>query len=215
MALHPEEIELSVEKELAPGADGVPRRARLSARFRVSPEGSVPSASELAETLAKLRQDLEGAAGSPAPPVPLPVRADRELTELIEAYRPRQVELLDLLMAEREITEGEHVLLSRHLAKQPKSKPASARSVSSPLEVSTKPEEPPAITDRPIAAAPLAADRTPTTARAVPQLLSEYKIESLRQAGAVRARRQISYEEYMALKRHFSAEPGEPVRPAA
>jgi hypothetical protein len=39
----------------------------------------------------------------------------------------------------------------------------------------------------------------------VPELLRTFQIETLRQAGAVRARRQISFEEYMALKRHFEA----------
>jgi hypothetical protein len=61
-------------------------------------------------------------------------------------------------------------------------------------------------TDRPIAAMPLEADRTPSTPRPTGQLLDQYRIESLKQAGAVRARRQISFEEYMALKRHFSAQ---------
>jgi hypothetical protein len=33
--------------------------------------------------------------------------------------------------------------------------------------------------------------------------LRVYQINSLKQAGAVRARREISFSEYMALKRHF------------
>ena len=32
---------------------------------------------------------------------------------------------------------------------------------------------------------------------------AEYAVDSLKQAGAVRARREISFAEYMALKRHF------------
>jgi hypothetical protein len=39
----------------------------------------------------------------------------------------------------------------------------------------------------------------------VEELLHTYQITSLRQAGAVRARRQISFDEYMSLKRHFAA----------
>ena len=47
-----------------------------------------------------------------------------------------------------------------------------------------------------------------TGARSVEELLRTYQITSLRQAGAVRARRQISFEEYMSLKRYYA--PSEP-----
>jgi hypothetical protein len=56
-------------------------------------------------------------------------------------------------------------------------------------------------------------DRTPSSPRPVDELVRTYRIESIKQAGAVRARRQISYEEYMALKRHFQSEPPVPVPP--
>jgi hypothetical protein len=176
------EIELAVERDVA-DADGVVRRFRIVARYPV--EASDPTPEVLAPLLRSLADELDRSlpAGTP-----IPSRADRSLTELVETYRPRQPELLDLLREDRELTDGEFALLRGYLAE---------RSVAVP------PENIPI--DRPLAAAPLAQDRTPITPRPLDELLRLYRIESLKQAGAVRARRQISYEEYMALKRHFSA----------
>ncbi len=64
----------------------------------------------------------------------------------------------------------------------------------------------PSFTDQPLAAAPIVAERSLEGARSVSELRRTYQIDTLKQAGAVRARRQISFAEYMALKRHFEAE---------
>jgi hypothetical protein len=183
------EVVVSVEVDAArPGE--APRRLRLEARFRAT--ASDPGAAELGEAVAALDRDL-GEAVRLAGFVPTaPARADRTLSELVETYRPRQAELVELLLAEGEVTAAEADALRGYLAG-----PVAAGAPVAP------PRDEIPVTDRPIAAAPLENDRTPIRARPVAELLSQYRIESLRQAGAVRARRQISFEEYMALKRHF------------
>ena len=177
------EFEIAVERDVA-DADGSVRRYRLTARY--PSDGSPLTPEELAALYRSLSEELDRAipAGGAAPKT----RADRSLTELIETYRPRQPELLDLLREEGELSPVEYELLRHDLLDRPGGAAAE-----------------PIPTDRPIAAAPLAQDRTPTTPRPVDELLRLYRIESLKQAGAVRARRQISFEEYMALKRHFAA----------
>jgi hypothetical protein len=119
----------------------------------------------------------------------------RPLEELVETYRPRQAELVDLLREDGEISAPEAELLNGYLAR--------LGGAATPEDLLPAGIPPP--TDRPIAAMPLEVDRAPVVPRPVGQLLDQYRIESLKQAGAVRARRQISFEEYMALKRHFSA----------
>jgi len=187
------EVELSVERPLGPepSAGGT---VRLSARFEVGEDDSGPSSSELAQALDSLKADLEALVGPPIAAAPV-ARADRELTELVETYRPRQRELIDLLRGEGELTVGEHARLSEYLTLRQKEPP----------EVSTVRSG--SVSDRPIAAMPLAADRPPEAVRPVSELLQTYQISSLRQAGAVRARRQISFAEYMALRRHFESTP--------
>jgi hypothetical protein len=179
-------LDLTVEREVV-DAEGNPKRFRLTGRFDVDPDGVPPTPEEVREQLRSLSEELDRGIPQGLAPA-LPKRPDRPLAELIETYRPRQVELLDLLLDEGEITEGECGRLRQHLAER---------------AVAAAPDM--AVIDRPIAAAPLAFDRAPTVPRPVPELLELYRIESLKQAGAVRGRRQISYEEYMALKRHFSA----------
>jgi hypothetical protein len=189
VASRPREIELSVERPLGPEgpAGGV---ARLTVRFELGPNGKEPSPSELAQALDGLKADLDALVGVPLAGAGIP-RADRELAELVETYRPRQRELIDLLREEGQLTPGEHARLVEYLGTRP-AEPAGA------------PAAPPdRFVDRPIAAVPIAADRSPEGVRPVAELLREYQIGSLRQAGAVRARRQISFAEYMALKRHF------------
>jgi len=189
MTLDPSEVVLSVEGEAArPG--NPPRRIRLEARFRVS--GQRPTPAELGEAIASLDRDLTEAARLAGFTPTSPPRPDRPLTELVETYRPRQAELVELLLAEGEVTVGEAEALRNYLAGPAGIAAAPAR-----------PRDEVPITDRPIAAAPMESDRTPSRARPVSDLIAQYHIESLRQAGAVRARRQISFEEYMALKRHF------------
>lgn len=189
MAPRRKEYELAVEQELPAAADGAPRRARLTARFTgESGEADLDDA-ELARSLRELADRLaraSEAAGVGRGPAAGP-RPDRALGELLETYRPRQMELVELLHADGELTDGEYAVLR-------------ARVTERPAEV----EEP-----RTPAAPPVAAPRT--GGRSVEELLRTYQIASLRQAGAVRARRQISFEEYMSLKRHFAAsEPGTP-----
>jgi hypothetical protein len=200
MAPRRSSVTLSVEREL-PNADGAPERVRLTATFEGNaPDG--PTVDELKGGLARLRTELEalteGSRGPATPP--------RSVEELVETYRPRQVELVALLESEREISAAEAGALRAYLAGGSPSGAAPA--------FENVPLPPPQ--DRPIAAAPLANDRTPSSPRPVAQLLELYRIETLKQAGAVRARRQISFEEYMALKRHFSvAAPGPAAPPPA
>jgi hypothetical protein len=194
MALERSELVVSVEQEAAPPGQPA-RRLRLEARFPAS--ARPPTAAELGEAIGRLDRELSEAARVAGYVPTSPVRPDRPVNELVETYRPRQAELVELLLAEGEVTPGEAESLRSYLAG-----PVAAGVTSAP------PRDEIPVTDRPIAAAPLENDRTSGRARTVPELLSTYRIESLRQAGAVRARRQISFEEYMALKRHFG--PTEP-----
>ena len=182
------EVELTVERPLradSPSAGTV----RLSAKFEVPPNGPGPDHSELARALDDLQADLDGLVGPLLAAAPA-VRPDRDLTELVETYRPRQRELVDLLLGEGEITTGEHARLVEYLGAPP-----------APSEIPARGPEPGGGT--PIAAAPILAGRRDEATRPVPELLRRYQISSLKQAGAVRARREISFAEYMALKRHF------------
>ena len=176
-------VDIAVERE-AVGEDGVSRTYRLAETIALDAAQPSLSSDELRARYRALSEELDRAipAGAAAPAA----RPDRPLAELVETYRPRQRELLDLLRSEGELTLEEFTRLQRYLDER-------AAGVAGEI-----PEA-----ERPIAAAPIGVDRTPATPRAVPELLRLYKIESLKQAGAVRARRQISYEEYMALKRHF------------
>lgn len=186
MALRRREVELTVERPLTFSPEG--GSVRLSARFEPSGDAS-PTPKELAEALDRLRADLDALVGPPLAAAGIP-RADRELSELVNAYRPRQRELVDLLREEGEITPTEHARLLEYLA--------SGASPARPEPVARASYD-----VQPIAAAPIFAERSGETTRPVAELLRTYQIENLKQAGAVRARRQISFSEYMALKRHF------------
>lgn len=203
VALRRRETEISLERPLGPeGRNG--GVVRVSVRLEPGPEGAAPSAGQLVEALEGLRADLDALLGAPIAALPAD-RPDRDVVELVETYRPRQRELVDLLREEGEITSAEHVRLTEYLA---------TLRLSSPAAAAPAPRPEPRF-DQPIAAVPIAADRSPETSRPVSELLRQYQIESLKQAGAVRARRQISFEEYMALKRHFQpADATEPHRPA-
>jgi len=182
------DLELTVERPLRadlPAAGTV----RLAARFELPPDGSGPSHAELARALDELQADLDGLVGPPLAAAPL-ARPDRDLTELVETYRPRQRELVDLLLGEGELTAGEHERLVAYLGAPPaKAEPP-------------RPAPQPRM-EAPISAAPIFASRPEERGRPVAELLRTYQIDSLKQAGAVRARREISFAEYMALKRHF------------
>ncbi|MGC2290281.1 MAG: hypothetical protein WA688_10580 [Thermoplasmata archaeon] len=182
MAPRRKEYELSVEQELPAAADGAPRRARLTARFPgESAEADLDDA-ELARSLRELADRLAHASevagvgrGSASMPHP-----ERAVEELLETYRPRQMELVELLHADGELTDGEYARLRARVTEEP----AGAGT--------------PKTSSGPPVAAPRAGGRS------VEELVRTYQIASLRQAGAVRARRQISFDEYMSLKRHFA-----------
>jgi hypothetical protein len=180
------EIELTVVRPLRPD-DPSGGTVRLSAKFELPPDGSGPDHSELARAFDDLRADLDGLVGPPLAAAPA-ARPDRDLTELVETYRPRQRELVDLLLGEGELTPGEHSRLVEYLGAPP-----------APAE----PLAPERRFDAPIAAVPIVVGRADEATRPVHELLRRYQIDSLKQAGAVRARREISFSEYMALKRHF------------
>ncbi len=193
VTLRRRETELSLERPVGPDgpAGGV---VRLSVRLEPSATGEPPSPRELAEALDGLKADLDALLGAPIAAL-LATRNERDLSELVETYRPRQRELVDLLRDEGEITATEHVRLAEYLSTAsapPKATP--------PVPIRPEPRF-----DQPIAALPISADRLPGASRPVADLLRQYQIASLKQAGAVRARRQISFEEYMALKRHFQS----------
>jgi hypothetical protein len=194
VSLRRTEIELTVERALPFDPTGPARVARMATRYALPPDASAPTDAELAEAFAELVAQLDRAVAL------LPqsrARPDRELSELIDTYRPRQPELIDLLREEGELTTPEYELLKAHLLTTPREGSVAA----------------PPLARAPISARPLSNDRTTAMPRAVSALLTEYQITSLKQAGAVRARRQISYDEYMALKRHFTASEENP--PAA
>lgn len=189
VTLRRRELELSVERPVGP-EPAMGGMVRLTARFEVGEGAPGPSPSELAQALDALKADLEALVGPPIAAMPA-ARPDRDLTELVETYRPRQRELIDLLRDEGELTPGEHARLGEYLALRTSEPPEAARPRPAPLA------------ERPIAAMPIAAGPPAEAARPVAELLAKYQISSLRQAGAVRARRQISFAEYMTLKRHF------------
>ncbi len=191
MALKRREVELTVERPVDAGNPAA-GAVRLTARFEIEGSAPAPSPRELTEALDRLRADLDALVGVPLAAVP-GLRSDRELTELVETYRPRRRELIDALRDDGELTRGEHERLANYLS----------GIGAGPAPPAAAPEP---TFDRPIAAVPIAADRSPESARPVESLLREYQIASLKQAGAVRARREISFEEYMALKRHFQRE---------
>jgi hypothetical protein len=197
------DIELSVERPLGP-ASTPGATVRLTARFDVG-DGAGPTHAELAAALEQLQADLEGLVGSPIAAAGI-ARGHRELSELIETYRPRQRELIDLLLADGEISGEEHRLLREYLGGTSKE---SGPPPAGPVSVTVPPAS-----EAPIAAMPIAAERTSEPVRPVEELIERYEITSLRQAGAVRGKREISFAEYMALKRHFEQAAKPPEKPA-
>jgi len=182
------EVELTVERPLRPDLPSA-GAVRLSAKFEVAADGAGPDHAALARALDELQADLDGLIGPLLAAAPA-TRIDRDLTELVGTYRPRQRELIDLLLGEGELTAGEHARLVDYLS----APPAPAEAVAAP------PERP---VETPLAALPAVVARPEAEGRPVAELLRLYQITSLKQAGAVRGRREISFSEYMALKRHF------------
>jgi hypothetical protein len=185
MPLRRKELELSVERPLGSPLDPRSEVVRLTARFEVEGEGAGPTIEELEAALHALREELALLPGAAQGP-------DRPLEELVQAYRPRQTELVDLLRAEGEITVGEHEILRAYVAQR------------TPERAESPPVAPPSL---PRTTAPSPAPRA-AGPRSVEAVIEEYRIQSLREAGLVRARRQISFDEYMALKRHFESRGG-------
>lgn len=188
-------VRLTVERELVLPGSAAPERVQLTRELPADSDGRVDPA-RIGRELTAMRELLEEAIrsahlGSAAP-------RERSVEELLETYRPRQGELVELLREDGEITEGEYGRLRAHLAHEAAGEAPSSASLAEPAAPAR------AIADGPIAAAPLDGDRTPSRARPIDELLRAFEITSLKQAGAVRARRQISYDEYMALKRHFA-----------
>ncbi|HEV2428681.1 MAG TPA: hypothetical protein VGV64_02400 [Thermoplasmata archaeon] len=192
-------IDLSVEREYT-DASGAVLRIRLASSIDVTANEAPPSPESYAEELRRLDREL-GEAAALRGLSPVVAHRERDLEELVETFRPRQPELIEALRAEGAITETESGLLTDYLASRP---PPAGRD--RPAVRPTSADSGPSAPERPLplAAMPLANDRTPASPRPVDELLTTYRIETLKQAGAVRARRQISYDEYMALKRHFS-----------
>jgi len=197
VAVRRREVELTVERPLRPDLP-TGGTVRLSAKFEVAPDGSGPDHAALARALDELQADLDGLVGPLLAAAPA-ARPDRELTELVETYRPRQRELVDLLLGEGELTAGEHARLVEYLSAPP-----------APAEAPLAPPE--RRVETPLAALPAMVGRSEGEGRPVPELLRLYQISSLKQAGAVRGRREISFGEYMALKRHFQDEEARAVR---
>ncbi len=192
-------LEISVERIAEPEGGEAAARIRCTARWNVAADGEFPR-EELRHVLAEMRTEMDRA----VPPHRAgPAGPDRPLPELLEAYRPRQPELVELLREEGELREGEYRLLKEHLA-------ATGRTGGPGAEMPMPaPPYRPAAAPGGLAGAPAGADAA-GPARPVPELLERYQITSIKQAGAVRARRQISFDEYMALKRHFGPAAGEP-----
>jgi hypothetical protein len=155
---------------------------RITSRLEPTATDSLPTAEELHQAIETLSERLDSALELSGAPGPRGRGTERELDELVETYRPRQVELIDLLRADGEISAREASLLRGHLGSR------------APLVAAPSRET-----------GPTGADRLGPAPRSVPELIATYQIASLKQAGAVRARRQISFAEYMALKRHFGA----------
>ncbi len=188
------DIEIAVEREVL-DRQGASRRVRLSARITSTDATSPPSTSELGEAIRSVDEELEKGCLQAGFRLPSS-RPDRTREELVETYRPRQSELVDVLLSDGEITEREAELLRSSVrAPGPAAPPGPPVSAAGTAEAGVL---------RGLAALPLSNDRTPANARPVEELLRVYQISTLKQAGAVRARRQISYDEYMSLKHHFA-----------
>ena len=194
MPLKRAKLELCVERSrsLSPGSP--PTLVRLSAEFDVPAGGSPPAEAELREAAQALLEDMDRLWPNEAREN---AEGERSLEELLEAFHPRQPELVELLRDEGTISPQEYETLRRHFGPVSRVGGPSGRHAT------------------PFVGG--AADRRPEggargAARTVPELLRIYGIESVKQAGAVRARRQISFEEYMALKDYFAKSLPEPPR---
>lgn len=197
VVLRRKEIELTVEQELPSAADGARRRAWLTGRFASEPTEVAPTVEQLRVALRGLAEELDRAvegwgSGSASRPHP-----ERTLAELVETYRPRQPELVELLHEEGELSDREYELLRARVGTPEGAGPPGGGTSAGVRERGAP------------GTSASAEPHARSVPRPVPELLRTYQISSLRQAGAVRARRQISFEEYMALKKHFVSQESE------
>ncbi|MGA7923944.1 MAG: hypothetical protein WCA77_08220 [Thermoplasmata archaeon] len=194
MPRKPNSIEVSVERYTS-GGEGAPARViKLTATIDPEGEDGFPSPEELNHVFTTLTQRLDAALEAGEEPMTAVRGDERGIDELIETYRPRQRELVDLLRAEGEISPREADLLRSHLeSRAPRVPPPPAPEYG--REPNFPRQDP----------SPTNVDRIEPVPRPIGELLDTYQIETLKQAGAVRARRQISFAEYMALKRHFNS----------
>ncbi len=199
------DVTVSLEQEVPSGEGEAPRRIRVTMTLEPGEDGKVAPA-ETAEAIQTLSSVLESSAsslalasgGTTGP------RPDRSLSELVESYRPRDLQLLDALLWEGEITPTEHEMLRSQLPK-PGAVAAKVPLPSKEVAPSPPPSPTPAPTSPPTAARP-AASATGTarpSARSVDQLLRELAIQDLRDVNRARGRELISYDEWAALKAHF------------
>ncbi len=176
------DIEISVERAIDRGGAAGEGIVRLSERLEFDEGADGPPASAIQEAFARLRRAAAALGVGES-------RPDRSIEELVETYRPRQPELLDLLREDGELTTTEFERLRAHLETTGTVTPGASTSpsVGSAAAVERHSTGP------------------PQAARSVEALIRQYRIESLRQAGIIRARREISFDEYMSLKRHFES----------
>ncbi len=178
------DVEISVERPIHRGGAAGEGTVRLAEHLEFDEGTDGPPAEAIQAAFERLRRAVATLAlGEPRP--------DRSIEELIETYRPRQPELLELLLDEGELTATEFERLRAHLE-------TGAPARSPPPTPASPPAMTPPASERPSAAPPAAT-------RSVDTLIRQYRIESLRQAGIIRARREISFDEYMSLKRHFES----------
>ncbi len=109
-------IELTLERTVTPAGSPTPITVRVSTTW--DPAAASDASGALAEEMARLGEQLDAAVALVAPDA-VRRRPDRTVPELVDAYHPRQPELVDLLRDEGELTPGEHAALRAHLEPTP------------------------------------------------------------------------------------------------
>ncbi|MDE1820140.1 MAG: hypothetical protein KGJ23_07650 [Euryarchaeota archaeon] len=192
----PQGITVSVEEEALPAGDTPARRVHLAMTLQPA-EGAEVTTEEVQAAVKLLSHHLESAIatlseGGPSGAGPRP---DRPLPDLLETYRPRNLELVDALLWEGELTPTEHQVLQAAVRTPPE------RASKGPPPKTAPPPEAPLATIAPSASSSQGPART--SPRSVDALLRELDLKDMRDANRARGRRMISYEEWAALKSHF------------
>lgn len=215
------DLTITLEEELPSPAEGAPRRLRLSTSLH-APEGKALGAPEIAGAVKALEEQMRYAKEAALPPgsVAPSTRADRPAAELMEAYRPKSVELVDALLWEGELSPTEHEALKAAVAelagKPPRREPPAPRP-SSPSATSSPPASA-SLTSTPTTphapASPPAPDASKGAAparfgpaRPTDSLVKELDLRNIRDVNLARSRRLISFDEWSALKAHFERRP--------